>query len=126
MTRYTQGLLRLVAGFCFALHGAQKLFGAFHGTKMAMFSLLWVAGVIELTGGTLIFLGLFTRPVAFVLAGEMALAYFRQHFPKGFWPIENGGELAALYCFIFLFFAAAGPGGLNLESIVSPGHGRRR
>jgi putative oxidoreductase len=69
-----------------------------------------LAGVLELVGGTLLLLGLFTRPVAFVLAGEMAYAYFTAHAPRGFWPIANGGELAALYCFIFLYLAATGAG----------------
>ena len=115
-------LLRVVAAFLFALHGAQKLFGAFggmggHGAAPAG-SLLWVAGVLEVSGGILLFVGLFTRPVAFLLSGEMAVAFFRQHVPHGFWPIQNGGEPAVLYCFLFLYLAAAGGGPLSLDAVL--------
>jgi putative oxidoreductase len=79
---------------------------------------MWTAGVIESFGGLLIFFGLFTRPVAFLLCGEMAVAYFKQHFPKGWWPINNGGELAVLYCFIFLYLVCAGARPLSLDRIV--------
>ena len=119
---YAQSLLRIVAGFTFSLHGFQKLFGFFgglgHGTRAHFFSLLWAAAVLECFGGLLILLGLFTRPVAFLLCGEMAVAYFRQHFPHGFWPISNGGELAVLYCFIFLYLMPAGAGPLSLDRII--------
>jgi len=119
---YALALLRLVAGFMLALHGAQKLFGAFggmggSGAQAAMFSLFWFGAVIELLGGSLIALGLFTRPVAFLLCGEMAFAYFRFHFPNGFLPIVNGGEIAVLYCFVFLFLFAKGPGNCSLDRI---------
>lgn len=122
LSTYALALLRLVAGLMFAFHGAQKLFGAFggiggSGATAAMFSLFWFGAVIELLGGSLIALGLFTRPVAFLLCGEMAFAYFRFHFPKGFLPIVNGGEIAVLYCFIFLFLFAKGPGGCSLDRI---------
>ena len=114
-------LLRIVAGFTFSLHGIQKLLGFFgglggHGATAHVFTLLWFAGVLELVGGALLILGLFTRPVAFILCGEMAFAYFRGHAPRGFWPVQNGGELAVLYCFIFLYLLAAGPGIVSLDS----------
>lgn len=104
------GILRLVISFTFFCHGAQKLFGVLGGHRMPLASLFGLAGGLEFIGGILLFLGLFTRPVAFVLCGEMACAYFKAHFPHGFFPIKNGGELAVLYCFIFLLFALAGPG----------------
>jgi putative oxidoreductase len=115
--------LRIVVGFTFALHGSQKLFGLFggmggHGAKAAVLSLLGFAAVLEFFGGLLIILGLFTRPVAFILAGEMAVAYFRAHMPRGFLPIVNGGELAVLYCFIFLYLSAAGAGSLSLDHAI--------
>jgi putative oxidoreductase len=89
-----------------------------HGATPPMWSEFWVAGVLESAGGTLIALGLFTRPVAFLLCGEMAVAYFRAHFPRGFWPIQNGGELAVLYCFLFLYLFAAGSGSLSLDRLL--------
>jgi putative oxidoreductase len=104
------GILRLVASFTFFCHGLQKVFGIFGGHRVHLASLLGLAGGLEIAGGILLFLGLFTRPVAFVLCGEMASAYFLGHFPHGFLPIRNGGELPVLYCFIFLLFAVAGPG----------------
>jgi putative oxidoreductase len=109
-----------VGGFLFTAHGLQKAFGMFgglggHGAIAPTGSLLWVAGAIELGLGALFTLGLLTRPVAFLLCGEMAVAYFHAHLPRGFWPIQNGGELAVLYCFLFLFFCAAGPGPLSLD-----------
>ncbi len=118
---YALSLLRIVAGFTFALHGFQKLFGYFGGmggSTAHFYSLMWLAGSLETAGGILIVLGLFTSPVAFVLAGEMAVAYFKGHYPKGFWPITNGGELAVLYCFIFLFLYTAGAGPWSLDRIV--------
>jgi putative oxidoreductase len=117
---YAQSALRIVAGLLFVAHGLQKVVGMFgglggHGATAPTGSLFWVAGVIELGLGTLFTLGLLTRPVAFVLCGEMAVAYFHAHFPRGFWPIQNGGELAVLYCFLFLFFCAAGAGPVSLD-----------
>ena len=116
-------LLRIIAGFAFSLHGAQKLFGAFggmggNGAKAAVLSLMWVAGCLEMFGGLLILAGLLTRPVAFILCGEMAVAYFTRHMPRGFWPIRNAGELALLYCFQFLYLVAAGAGPWSLDSLV--------
>jgi putative oxidoreductase len=118
-----RSIVRIVVGLLFSFHGFQKLFGMFgglggHGATAHIWSELWVAGVLEAAGGVLVTLGLFTRPVAFLLCGEMAVAYFRQHFPRGFWPIRNGGELAVLYCFAFLYLCVAGPGSLSLDRIV--------
>ena len=113
---YLYVLLRVVAGLLFACHGAQKLFGFFGGiggqpgTSMPLFSLMGFAGCIELIGGLLIALGVLTSFAAFIASGEMAFAYFTQHFPRGFWPIQNGGELAVLNCFLFLYIAANGAG----------------
>lgn len=119
---YALSLLRIVVGFTFSLHGYQKLFGLFgglgHGATAHLASLLGVAGVLETFGGALIFLGLYTRPVAFILCGEMAVAYFHQHAPRGLWPISNGGELAVLYCFIFLLLVSAGAGPWSLDRAI--------
>lgn len=112
---YAHTLLRVVAGFTYSLHGFQKLFGYFGGGHARTFSEMWIAGVLECFGGLLILVGVFTRPVAFLLCGEMAVAYFKQHLPKGFWPINNGGELAVLYCFIFLYLMSAGAGPWSLD-----------
>ena len=114
-------LLRIVSGFLFCCHGAQKLLGMFAepgGQKMSFSfpELPWFAGVLELVGGGLVTLGILTRPVAFLLSGEMAVAYFMAHAPHGFWPIMNHGELAVLYCFIFLFLAAHGGGPVSVDA----------
>lgn len=114
---YLYAALRVVAGLAFAQHGAQKLFGVLGGTAVELTSQRGVAGIIEFVGGIMIALGLFTGPVAFIASGEMAWAYFQSHAPRGFWPIQNGGELAVLYCFIFLYFAAVGSGKLSIDSI---------
>ena len=114
---YLYALLRIVAGFLFALHGVQKLFGALGGQSVELMSQRGLAGFIELVGGVLISIGLFTSPVAFIASGEMAWAYFQQHAPRSFWPIVNGGELAALYSFLFLYFAAVGSGKLSIDSL---------
>jgi len=118
---YLQGLLRIVSAIVFMLHGTQKLFGFPSATPLPpsrMLSLLGAAGILEVCGGALMALGLFTRPVAFVLSGEMAVAYFRQHAPRGLWPILNGGELAVLLCFLWLFFSAAGPGRISVDTLI--------
>jgi putative oxidoreductase len=125
LARFTEGayaLFRLVAGFLYACHGAQKLFGVLGGKVVTSDPLLLAAGVIELFGGALIAAGLFTRWAAFIAAGQMAFAYFLRHAPQGFWPILNRGELAALYCFAFLFVATRGAGRYGLDALV----GRRR
>jgi len=115
---YLRSLLRIVVGFTFSLHGWQKFFGAFGGlggTKPPLDSLMGVAGVIETFGGALIILGLFTRPTAFVLCGQMAVAYFMVHLPMNFFPLLNGGEITVLYCFTFLWLTAAGAGPISLD-----------
>ena len=117
-------VLRIVAGFLLMAHGAQKLFGFLAPPGMpaaTMGSLMWVAGVLEFFGGLLILIGLFTRPVAFILSGLMAVAYFMAHAPGGFWPLQNKGELAVLYCFVFLFFAAAGGGLWSVDRCIRRG-----
>ena len=103
-------LFRIVAGFLFLFHGLQKLFGMFGGQVVPAFGLAWFAGAIELVGGLLIMIGLFTRGAAFIASGEMAVAYFMVHQPQALWPIQNRGELPALYCFAFLYIAARGAG----------------
>ena len=103
-------LTRMVVGLLFAMHGAQKLFGWFGGGPAEMNAMLWAAGLIELVGGALIAVGLFTGWAAFVCSGQMAVAYFMAHQPQGLLPIQNRGELAALYCWIFLLFASRGDG----------------
>ena len=116
-TPYLLGVLRIVVAVLFITHGTQKLFG-FPETPMGpvpLASKLGLAGILETVGGIAALLGLWTRPVAFVLSGEMAVAYFTAHAPRGLWPLVNGGEIAVLYCFIWLFFAAAGPGAFSVE-----------
>ena len=103
-------IFRIVVGFLFACHGAQKLFGAFGGQPVQIASLMGLAGIIEFFGGVLVMIGLFTSWAAFIASGMMAVAYFMAHFPGGFWPIENKGEPAVLYCFAFLYIAARGAG----------------
>lgn len=108
--------LRIVAGLLFACHGAQKMFGVFGGQQMPMASLPGVAGIIEVVGGLLIAIGLFASIAAFISSGEMAAAYFMAHAPKAPLPIENGGELAVLYCFLFLYIAARGAGVWSVDA----------
>jgi putative oxidoreductase len=115
------GVLRIVVGLLFLAHGTAKLFGVPHIAMfddLQLFSLSGLAGVLELVGGIMIVLGLFTRPVAFVLSGLMAVAYFMAHAPKAFLPILNGGELAVLYSFIFLFFVVAGAGAFSVDGAL--------
>jgi len=103
-------LMRIVVGLLFACHGAQKLFGVWGGQQVVLASQFGAAGVIEFVGGLLIAIGFLTGTAAFIASGEMAYAYFTAHMPKGGVPIQNGGELAALYCFVFLYVAARGAG----------------
>jgi putative oxidoreductase len=115
---HAQGLLRIAAALLFLQHGTAKLFGYPHVAmfeNLKLFSLMGAAGVLELVGGALLLVGLFTRPAAFLLSGQMAVAYFGFHALEAFWPILNKGELAALYCFVFLFFSVAGPGKFALD-----------
>jgi len=106
-------VLRIVVALLFIEHGTQKLFGfpPSPNPGPALFSLLGLQGVLEIVGGSLLLIGLFTRPVAFILCGDMAVAYFMAHFPKSFFPVLNAGEAAVLYCFVYLYlvFAGAGP-----------------
>jgi len=112
----THNALRIVAGFLFTLHGVQKLFGGLGGNQVeALMSQRGSAGILEFFGGLLIMVGLFTRPVAFLVSGQMAVAYFIAHAPNGFWPIMNRGELAAFYCFTWLFFCAHGAGKYSID-----------
>ncbi len=106
--------LRVMSGLLFAEHGLQKVFGLIGGTRMSLGSEPGVAGVIELTAGLLIALGVRARWAAFIASGEMAVAYFTVHARMGFWPVQNHGELAVIYCFVFLFIAAHGGGKLAL------------
>jgi putative oxidoreductase len=118
---FLQSALRIAAALTFIPHGMQKLLAfplAEPRPAAALMSQMGLAGMLELFGGLLMLLGLFTRPVAFVLAGEMAVAYYLAHFPRGPWPILNGGELAVLYCFIWLYFFAAGAGPWSLDALV--------
>ena len=119
--RATFAVLRIVVGLLLLQHGGQKLFGWFggmgsSGATVELVSRLGLAGVLELGGGVLLVLGFLTRPVAFLLSGEMAVAYFTAHQPNGTWPIQNHGELAALYSFVLLFFAAHGAGAFSLDA----------
>jgi putative oxidoreductase len=120
----THALLRVTGGALFMQHGVRKLFGLLLDPERTwsgppeMFSQMWFAGVLEVFGGALIVLGLFTRPVALLLAGEMAIAYFQAHAPRSVWPILNGGESAALFCFIFLYLFATGAGPFSLDAAL--------
>jgi putative oxidoreductase len=115
-------ILRIMVGLLFMEHGLAKLFGfptaALHP---AMFQLLWFAGVIEAGGGLLLALGLFTSPVAFIMSGEMAVAYFYSHAARNFFPVINGGDAAILYCFIFFYIFVAGGGAWSMDRLRSPG-----
>jgi putative oxidoreductase len=118
-----QSVLRIVAAFLFFWHGTTKLFAFPAGMgpenlTAAVGTQAWFAGVLEVVGGGLLMLGLFTRPVAFILSGQMAVAYFQVHAPQGFWPTLNRGEAAALFCFTWLFFAAAGAGPWSLDAVL--------
>jgi putative oxidoreductase len=110
-------ILRILTAFLFLAHATQKLFGFPAGPTAHVLSLLWVAGAIELVGGMLILVGLLTRPVALILAGEMAVAYFRVHNRANFWPLLNRGEVTVLYCFVFLYLAAACGGPWSIDRL---------
>jgi putative oxidoreductase len=116
----TLSLVRIIIALLFLEHGSAKLLGfppPPHGHP-AFMTLLWLQGMIELVGGALLAIGLFTRPVAFILSGNMAVAYFMAHAPKGFFPLLNGGDGPILYCFIFLLFFVAGPGRWSVDAKV--------
>jgi putative oxidoreductase len=118
-------LLRVVSGLLFMQAGGLKMLDWFggippeHGGHPVFLSQIWVGGMLELVGGALVLIGLCTRPVAFVLSGEMAVAYFQFHQPGGLWPAQNHGEPAVLFCFIFLFFAAHGAGPWSLDRLIA-------
>jgi putative oxidoreductase len=116
-SEYAYALLRIVAGFMFLLHGTQKLFGTPAGPAMPPSTLMTAGGVIEVVAGLMIMLGLFAGLAAFIASGEMAVAYFMVHQPEGALPIQNRGELAALFCFVFLYIATRGSGALSLDSL---------
>jgi len=118
----TLGLVRIVVGLLFFEHGSAHLLGFPPSPNQAppIMTLMWVQGVIELIGGLLLAVGLFTRPVAFILAGDMAVAYFMMHAPRNFFPLLNGGDDAILYCFLFLLFFVAGPGRWSLDREYLP------
>lgn len=115
---YAYAALRFVAGFLFMFHGLQKLFGMYGGTQMPLVSQMGLAGIIEAGGGLLVALGAFTWPVAIICSGEMAVAYFMAHQPQAMWPIQNGGELSALYAFTFLFIATRGGGPFSIDAMM--------
>jgi len=116
-------VLRIISAFLFFQFGSGKLF-AFPGPlipgggTVPLASLAGIAGLLEVVGGSLLLVGLFTRPVAFILAGEMAVAYFHAHAPNGFWPVLNGGPPAILFCFVWLYISAAGPGHWSLDGTL--------
>lgn len=120
---YLLSILRIVAAFMFIQFGTAKLF-AFPAAVMPgggtapLASLPGFAGALEIVGGTLLLIGLFTRPVAFLLSGEMAIAYFMGHAPQGFWTVLNGGSPAVIYCFLWLYVSAAGPGPWSIDALV--------
>ncbi len=120
-------VLRIAAALIFMAHGTQKLLGFPAPPQSGMpplFSLLWFGGVLELAGGLLLLVGLFTRPVAFVLSGEMAVAYWMFHAPRNVYPLLNAGDASILYCFVFLYLVAAGPGPWSLDAIRGRGDAR--
>ena len=119
-------ILRIITGFLFMAHGTQKWFGfpVPPPSPIAPMSLVGIAGSLELVGGALILIGLFTRPVAFILSGLMAFAYFMAHAPQGFWPLVNMGELAIMYCFVFLMLAAAGGGQWSVDRLLRGQRGK--
>ncbi len=129
--KITYLLLRVVAGFLFLQAGSAILFGWFGGpggkagATSPMLSQMWIGGLLEFIGGIAVLLGLLTRAVAFVLAGEMAVAYWQFHAPHGAWPLQNQGMPAVLFCFIFLYFSAAGGGDWSLDALLR-GYRRRR
>jgi putative oxidoreductase len=120
------GIMRIVIGFLFLLHGSSKLLGFPHNTMfdgLQLVSLIGLAGILELVGGSLILIGLFTRPVAFILSGEMAFAYFIAHAPRALLPIMNHGELAVMFCFVFLYLSVAGGGSYSLDAMRNKSKG---
>ena len=119
--KYSESLyavMRLMVGLLFACHGVQKLFGVLGGESQVSNPMLLAAGIIEFVGGGLVAIGLWAGYAAFIASGMMAVAYFMVHAPGGFWPIVNKGELAVLYCFVFLYVAARGSGTLSVDAVA--------
>jgi putative oxidoreductase len=116
-TPYVLSLLRIIAALLFVEHGTQKFLG-FPAAAPPMMALLYVQGALEFFGGLLLLVGAYTRPIAFILAGDMAAAYFIAHFPKSFFPVVNGGDAAVLFCFVFLFIFFAGGGPWSVDRTV--------
>lgn len=119
---YALGMLRIITGFLFLQHGTSKLLGVPHNAMfdgLQLMSLMGVAGILELVGGASILIGLFTRPVAFILSGQMAVAYFMAHAPSGFLPINNHGELAVMFSFVFLYISMAGAGRFSADATLN-------
>jgi putative oxidoreductase len=130
-TPYLLSILRIVAAFLFMQYGTAKLFaipGALmpNGGTVPVMSLVGLAGMLEAGGGLLLLLGLFTRPVAFLVSGEMAVAYFRGHAGHGFWPVLNQGTPAVFFCFLWLYISAAGAGPWSIDAILRPGSAPRK
>ena len=117
-SEWIYALMRIVIGLLFACHGAQKLFGVLGGEQRLSEPLPLAAGIIELGGGLMVALGLRAGYAAFIASGTMAVAYFMAHAPRGFWPIQNRGELAVVYCFVFLYIASKGSGILSLDALM--------
>jgi putative oxidoreductase len=115
--RYAYAIMRIILGLLFVSHGGQKLFGWFGGQPVPLGSLFGVAGIIEIVLGVMITIGLFAGYAAFIAAGEMAVAYFIGHFPKSFWPLENQGEPAVLFCFTLLYMATQGAGIWSVDAV---------
>ncbi len=109
-------VLRIVSALIFMAHGTQKILGFPPGNTPPLASIYGIAGILELVGGALLVIGLFSRPVAFILSGQMAVAYFYFHAPKGLFPALNGGDAAILFCFVFLYIAFAGPGPWSVDA----------
>jgi putative oxidoreductase len=116
---FIYALLRIIIGFLFVCHGGQKIFGWFGGQPVPLGSLFGLAGILEIVLGALVTIGLFTSYAAFIASGEMAVAYFIGHFPKSFWPLENAGEPAVLFCFVFLYMATQGSGIWSVDAARS-------
>ncbi|MEU0663651.1 DoxX family protein [Streptomyces lavendulocolor] len=131
LQRYTLSLFRVVVGFLFFCHGAASLFGVMGGAHNTGGALEpgtwpgWYAAVIQFSGGGMVALGAMTRIMALVNSGSMAYAYFSVHHPQALWPLENGGELAALFCWSFLLLAIAGPGPMAVDALISSRHSRK-
>jgi putative oxidoreductase len=125
---YALAVLRIVAAVIFLEHGTQKLFGFPPPTSAqpALLSLTGIGGMLEIVGGFLLLLGLFTRPVAFVLSGEMAVAYWMFHAPRSLYPALNGGDAAILFCFVFLLLVFTGPGAWSVDGALAKGERPRR